>query len=72
MRAIQHDRILNLPHLGLVLMPGVETPVTAAQAEELAAHGVTLLPDEPKSTPAPTPIPFRMPPTPALDEEHNR
>lgn len=68
MRAIQHDRILNLPHLGLVLMPGVETPVTAAQAEELAAQGVTLLPDDP----TPTPIPFHQPPEPAPDEEHDR
>ena len=71
MRAIQHDRILNLPHLGLVLMPGVETPVTAAQAEVLEAQGVTLLPDEPQ-TDLPTPIPFHLPPDRAHDEEHDR
>lgn len=65
-RAIQHDSILNVPDLDLVLMPGEEQPVTQQQAAALEQLGVTILPDAPK--PKATP----MPPAPALSEEHNQ
>ena len=63
--ALQHDSIRNFPDLGVVLMPGVATLVTPEQAEALAAHGITILPDDPQ------PIPFT---TPALaqPEEFDR
>lgn len=65
-RAIQHDAILNVPDLDLVLLPGEEQPVTQQQAEALQKLGVTILPDTPKPKATPTP------PAPALSEEHDR
>jgi hypothetical protein len=70
MRAIQHTTTLNLPHLGLVLRPGVEQEVTPDQARELEALGVTILPDPASTKPFPTPA--TQPPDPAPDEEHDR
>lgn len=68
-RAIQHDTILNLPGLDLVLYPGEAAPVTLEQATQLEALGVTILPDSPAKPPLP-PAPNSTPPAPALDEEH--
>jgi hypothetical protein len=61
-RAIQHNAILNVTDLGIVLMPGVPQEVTPAQAETLRALGVTVLPDpqpasSPVAAPSPSPIP---------------
>jgi hypothetical protein len=69
MRAIQHTTTLNLPHLGLVLRPGVEQEVTPDQARELEALGVTILLD---SLPISSSTPFHQPPDPAPNEEHDR
>jgi hypothetical protein len=69
MRAIQHTTTLNLPHLGLVLRPGVEQEVTPDQARHLETLGVTILPD---SLPIPSSTPFHQPPDPAPNEEHDR
>lgn len=44
-RAIQHDTILNLPHLDLVLNPGEAITVTTQQAAALEKLGVTIIPD---------------------------
>jgi hypothetical protein len=71
-RAIQHTTTLNLPHLGLVLPPGIEVAVTPDQARELEALGVTILPDEPTPYTQPFPTPATQPPDPAPDEEHDR
>jgi hypothetical protein len=44
-KAIQHESILNIPELGLVLDPGVALPVSEEQADALAKLGVTIIPD---------------------------
>jgi hypothetical protein len=69
MRAIQHTTTLNLPHLGLVLRPGVEQEVTPDQARQLETLGVTILSDP---LPISSSTPFHQPPDPAPNEEHDR